>query len=160
MQKAEKSNHDANQKKSNPKKFNVVRVPSLRRTSRAGRRQSVPSDDPRQSHDKVAIPSEEYPDDGKHNSMTSSQHTTSNNQRASIFSYRRGSTDLLRRGSAVSEASLGSNKTYGKDSHEALPHVDHYRNLLTAMTNIKSRPTLYELHEEQVCMDIRAILVS
>lgn len=43
-------------------------------------------------------------------------------------------------------------KTFGRNTTEALPHVDHYRNLLSATCalNLKSRPTLAELHEEKV----------
>lgn len=41
-------------------------------------------------------------------------------------------------------------KTFGRDTQEALPHVDHYRNLMSAITAMKQRPTLTELHEEQV----------
>ncbi|XP_033751068.1 solute carrier family 12 member 2-like [Pecten maximus] len=40
-------------------------------------------------------------------------------------------------------------KTFGKYTTEALPHMDHYRNLLSATTAMKSRPTLAELHEEK-----------
>lgn len=42
-------------------------------------------------------------------------------------------------------------KTFGKNTTEAIPHVDHYRNLLSATSPLKSRPTLAELHEEKVC---------
>jgi hypothetical protein len=38
-------------------------------------------------------------------------------------------------------------KTFGHNTTEALPHVDHYRNLLSATTALRSRPTLQELHE-------------
>ena len=41
-------------------------------------------------------------------------------------------------------------KTFGKNTTEALPHVDHYRNLLSATSALKTRPTLAELHEEKV----------
>lgn len=41
-------------------------------------------------------------------------------------------------------------KTFGKDTTEAIPHVDHYRNLLSATSPLKSRPTLAELHAEKV----------
>ncbi|OWF48421.1 solute carrier family 12 member 2-like isoform X2 [Mizuhopecten yessoensis] len=40
-------------------------------------------------------------------------------------------------------------KTFGRYTTEALPHMDHYRNLLSATTAMKSRPTLAELHEEK-----------
>lgn len=43
-----------------------------------------------------------------------------------------------------------THKTFGKYTTEALPHVDHYRNLLSATNALKSRPTLAELHEEKV----------
>ena len=43
-----------------------------------------------------------------------------------------------------------NSKTFGKNITEALPHVDHYRNLLSATAALKSRPTLAELHEEKV----------
>ncbi|VDI14160.1 solute carrier family 12 (sodium/potassium/chloride transporter), member 2 [Mytilus galloprovincialis] len=42
-----------------------------------------------------------------------------------------------------------NHKTFGKYTTEALPHVDHYRNLLSATNALKSRPTLAELHEEK-----------
>ncbi|WAQ98772.1 S12A2-like protein [Mya arenaria] len=45
-------------------------------------------------------------------------------------------------------------KTFGKNTTEALPHVDHYRNLLSATSPLKSRPTLAELHEEKLSDDI------
>jgi len=44
-------------------------------------------------------------------------------------------------------------KTFGKNTTEALPHVDHYRNLLSATSALKSRPTLEELHEEKDDID-------
>ena len=43
-----------------------------------------------------------------------------------------------------------NHKTFGKYTTEFLPHVDHYRNLLSATNALKSRPTLAELHEEKV----------
>jgi hypothetical protein len=43
-----------------------------------------------------------------------------------------------------------NHKTFGKYTTEALPHMDHYRNLLSATNALKSRPTLAELHEEKV----------
>lgn len=52
-------------------------------------------------------------------------------------------------------------KTFGKYTTEALPHMDHYRNLLSATTAMKSRPTLAELHEEKVCcLFIMVILLT
>uniref|UniRef100_A0A8W8HNT7 Solute carrier family 12 member 2 n=1 Tax=Magallana gigas TaxID=29159 RepID=A0A8W8HNT7_MAGGI len=47
-------------------------------------------------------------------------------------------------------------KTFGKNTVEAIPHVDHYRNLLSATAALKSRPTLAELHEEKEEELIRA----
>ncbi|KAL4227820.1 hypothetical protein ACF0H5_013257 [Mactra antiquata] len=44
-------------------------------------------------------------------------------------------------------------KTFGKNTTEAIPHVDHYRNLLSATLPLKSRPTLAELHEEKDDID-------
>lgn len=50
-----------------------------------------------------------------------------------------------------SYTAYGTNlKTFGKNTTEAIPHVDHYRNLLSATSPLKSRPTLAELHEEKV----------
>ena len=50
-----------------------------------------------------------------------------------------------------SYTAYGTNlKTFGKNTTEAIPHVDHYRNLLSATSALKSRPTLAELHEEKV----------
>lgn len=37
-------------------------------------------------------------------------------------------------------------KTFGHNTHEALPHDDHYRNLLSATHALRTRPTLEELH--------------
>ncbi|KAJ8303922.1 hypothetical protein KUTeg_017505 [Tegillarca granosa] len=47
-------------------------------------------------------------------------------------------------------------KTFGKNTTEALPHVDHYRNLLSATNALKSRPTLAELHEEKDEVETKA----
>ena len=42
-------------------------------------------------------------------------------------------------------------KTFGQNTLETLPHLDHYRNLLSATGAMKKRPTLLELHDiEQV----------
>ena len=41
-------------------------------------------------------------------------------------------------------------KTFGHDTLETLPNVDHYRNLLSATGMMKKRPTLAELHDLQV----------
>ena len=38
-------------------------------------------------------------------------------------------------------------KTFGRNTLETLPHLDHYRNILTATSAIKKRPTLLELHD-------------
>ena len=38
-------------------------------------------------------------------------------------------------------------KTFGQNTLETLPHMDHYRNLLSATGAMKKRPTLLELHE-------------
>lgn len=37
-------------------------------------------------------------------------------------------------------------KTFGRNTLETLPHLDHYRNLLSATAALRKRPTLYELH--------------
>ena len=39
-------------------------------------------------------------------------------------------------------------KTFGHNTLETLPHVDHYRNLLSATGAMRKRPTLLELHEQ------------
>ncbi|ESP00673.1 hypothetical protein LOTGIDRAFT_177989 [Lottia gigantea] len=39
-------------------------------------------------------------------------------------------------------------KTLAINTHEALPCMDHYRNILSATGGMKTRPTLAELHEE------------
>ncbi|XP_052280558.1 solute carrier family 12 member 2-like isoform X2 [Dreissena polymorpha] len=44
-------------------------------------------------------------------------------------------------------------KTFGRNTVEVLPHLDHYRNLLSATSPLKARPTLAELHEEKDEMD-------
>ena len=38
-------------------------------------------------------------------------------------------------------------KTFGHNTLETLPHLDHYRNLLSATGAMRKRPTLLELHE-------------
>ena len=44
-------------------------------------------------------------------------------------------------------------KTFGRNTLETLPHLDHYRNLLSATGAMRKRPTLLELHEhDQVCI--------
>ena len=44
-------------------------------------------------------------------------------------------------------------RTFGRNTLESLPHVDHYRNIFTASGDLRQRPTLVELHEQefQVC---------
>jgi len=51
-------------------------------------------------------------------------------------------------------------KTFGKNTTEALPHVDHYRNLLSATSPLKTRPTLAELHEEKVHVFTDYVIIS
>ena len=41
-------------------------------------------------------------------------------------------------------------KTFGQDTLETLPNVDHYRNLLSATGAMRQRPTLAELHNLEV----------
>ena len=38
-------------------------------------------------------------------------------------------------------------KTFAHNTLETVPHLDHYRNILSASGNIRKRPTLLELHE-------------
>ncbi|ESN92099.1 hypothetical protein HELRODRAFT_116093 [Helobdella robusta] len=38
-------------------------------------------------------------------------------------------------------------KTFGNNTLETLPHIDHYRNLLSTTGVMRSRPTLLELHD-------------
>ena len=45
-------------------------------------------------------------------------------------------------------------KTFGRNTLETLPHVDHYRNLLSATGVIRKRPTLLELHELDVAVSV------
>ena len=40
-------------------------------------------------------------------------------------------------------------KTFGHNTLETLPHLDHYRNLLSATGAMRKRPTLLELHEHE-----------
>ena len=40
-------------------------------------------------------------------------------------------------------------KTFGRNTLETLPHLDHYRNVLSATGGIRKRPTLLELHEQE-----------
>ncbi len=49
--------------------------------------------------------------------------------------------------------SILSSQSFGGNTLETLPHLDHYRNLLSisASEGIRQRPTLLELHEEKVC---------
>ncbi|KAK7115879.1 solute carrier family 12 member 3-like [Littorina saxatilis] len=47
-----------------------------------------------------------------------------------------------------------ANKTCGwRNTHEAIPSEDHYRNIFSATAGLKSRPTLAELHEEIIPED-------
>ena len=52
-------------------------------------------------------------------------------------------------------------KTFGQNTLETLPHMDHYRNLLSATGAMKKRPTLLELHEydQQVSFMLRVSLL-
>ena len=45
-------------------------------------------------------------------------------------------------------------RTFAHNTLETLPHVDHYRNLLSTTGHMRKRPTLLELHDmaEQVCL--------
>ena len=50
-------------------------------------------------------------------------------------------------------------KTFGQNTLETLPHMDHYRNLLSATGAMKKRPTLLELHEyDQVSKNYMLIM--
>lgn len=40
-------------------------------------------------------------------------------------------------------------KTFGRNTLEKLPHIDHYRNLLSTTAAFRKRPTLQELHEKE-----------
>lgn len=44
-------------------------------------------------------------------------------------------------------------KTFGGNTTEAIPHLDHYRNLLSTTAALKTRPTLQELHEGKLNTD-------
>ncbi|XP_014780900.1 solute carrier family 12 member 3 isoform X2 [Octopus bimaculoides] len=50
-------------------------------------------------------------------------------------------------GHRMSVDSNFSSQTIGTHTHEALPRAENYRDLLSHVTNMKSRPTLDELHE-------------
>lgn len=39
-------------------------------------------------------------------------------------------------------------RTFGRNTLESLPHIDHYRNLFTHTGAMRQRPTLRELHEQ------------
>lgn len=41
-------------------------------------------------------------------------------------------------------------KTFGRNTLETLPHVDHYRNWLSTTGTTRKRPTLLELHEQDM----------
>lgn len=45
------------------------------------------------------------------------------------------------------ETYFEANKTFGRNTLESLPHIDHYRNLFTTGA-MRQRPTLMELHEQ------------
>lgn len=54
-----------------------------------------------------------------------------------------------------------SSKNYVLNTHEALPCVDHYRNIFSATAQgMKTRPTLAELHEERVSDVFCRLLLS
>ena len=48
-------------------------------------------------------------------------------------------------------------KTFGHNTLETLPHLDHYRNLLSATGAMRKRPTLLELHEQDKDVSHRPI---
>ena len=58
----------------------------------------------------------------------------------------RGNTTCHR----MSVESIFSNHTIGIDTHEALPSAENYRDLLSHVNGMKSRPTLDELQEKKV----------
>eukprot|EP00106_Octopus_bimaculoides_P018541 XP_014785983.1 PREDICTED: solute carrier family 12 member 1-like [Octopus bimaculoides] len=51
-------------------------------------------------------------------------------------------------------------KTFGGNTHEAIPHLDHYRNLLSTTAALKSRPTLQELHEGKLPTMFKKVSVN
>ena len=57
------------------------------------------------------------------------------------------STSSNDRNSISSSYDTKNLKTFGRNTLEALPHLDHYRNLLSATGALRKRPTLYELHD-------------
>ena len=45
-------------------------------------------------------------------------------------------------------------RTFGRNTLETLPHIDHYRNLLTTTGVMRKRPTLLELHDLELVSEI------
>ena len=50
-------------------------------------------------------------------------------------------------------------KTFGQDTLETLPNMDHYRNLLSATGHMRKRPTLAELHDLDVSPLAQVVVV-
>ena len=60
-------------------------------------------------------------------------------------------SSLLSYSSNTNDATT-NHKTFGRNTLETLPNIDHYRNLLSATGAMKKRPTLLELLEyDKVC---------
>lgn len=50
----------------------------------------------------------------------------------------------------ISSYDTQGQKTFGRNTLETLPHIDHYRNLLSTTGGMRKRPTLLELHDIEV----------
>lgn len=52
----------------------------------------------------------------------------------------------------ISSYDTQGQKTFGRNTLETLPHIDHYRNLLSTTGGMRKRPTLLELHDIEVAV--------
>ncbi len=67
---------------------------------------------------------------------------------SSVLSDSPSTTDSIDPSNTVSYTDTQHLKTFGRNTLETLPHVDHYRNILSATGGIRKRPTLLELHDQ------------
>lgn len=52
----------------------------------------------------------------------------------------------------ISSYDTQGQKTFGRNTLETLPHIDHYRNLLSTTGGMRKRPTLLELHDIEIAV--------
>ena len=130
--------------------------------SRGGRAHSTPA--PKPNNDDVAHSSSDSEDEfepknsrfqvaavGGGGNNSSSQRSSLVGRRSSKSSNEDGPNSRRPTLFADGAGYDSSSQTFGRNTLESLPHLDHYRNLFTTSANKgKTRPTLQELHELQM----------